>query len=152
MSQVYISTTTTTAYIAHCRAKASPMLAHTPRLCAVSFQSRPANFCMSSTHRCFGLPLPRLNVVSCQNVALCVHLLSSLLATCPAHFHLRDLIRWLIPIHLVWFLTHMLVFLSFHVIPNIRLSILLWELANFLRSVLLRTQVSDPYVIDGITH
>ena len=112
----------------------------------------PIYWIKSSHHLVFGRPRGLLFQCGIHAVTLIVHLLSRLLATCPGHLCLLSLILLLISVTPLCFRIHFVLFLFFRVTPIMILSIFLWVVTGFSSWVLLRDQVSQPYVITGSIH
>ena len=78
--------------------------------CASCLHVTPFNCTRSSRHLLRCLPLDLLPSRGCHSVTLCVHRLSSYLATCPAHFHFCFSTNWTMSCTLVLFLIFYLLF------------------------------------------
>ena len=71
------------------------------------------------------------NLNLCHSVSLAVHLYCLQRMTCPSHVHLFPLVVHKMFSTLVYSLIHAVLFLSFHIIPNIIHAIPLWSLWKF---------------------
>ena len=107
---------------------------------------------MSSLHLVGGLPLYLFPVLGCHSVHLLVHLLSCVLARCPAHFHFNFSTFSTISAVPVCFLISMFVILSCNLIPSILLSIALCVVLSFWIICLVITRVWHRYVMVGMIH
>ncbi len=77
----------------------------------------------SSIHQTFCFPVFLLRCFRNQKVSLYAHLLSSILAKCPAHFHFTLFILWItFKLYFSFDLTVLVLILSFRFIFNVDLS------------------------------
>ena len=116
---------------------------------ATLIQLFPTFSSISSLHLPFGFPLALLQPLGYHSVAILAHLLSSILATCPAHLLFRSLIVSMMSFTLVLSLMISFLILSFRLMFRMPLSILLCEVANFLDWSFVSAHVSAPYVKVG---
>jgi len=96
-----------------------------------------------------GRPLGLLTPLGYHAVILVDHLLSVLLARCPAHCHFKDFILSMTSVTWVFSLIHSIRLQSLRVIPNMHLSMDLWATCSFLVMSDFRTHISLPYVRTG---
>merc|ERR1711895_242762 len=129
-----------------------PNFFHDTLSCASACQPTPAKFSISSLHLVSGLFLLLISFFGCQSVILLVHLLSSILATCPAHLHFCCLTTCTISFTPVFSLIQVDLFLSLSVIPSMALSMALCAILNRFSVRFVSFHVSQPYVMAGITH
>src|SRR5277367_3708247 len=110
------------------------------------------NLFISSTHLIFGRALFLLLSNGMHSVATFVHLLSDVLARCPAHCHFSCFILPIISCNPVCCLTHLFVLLSRFVIPIIARSMLRWVVLNLSCIRLVSAHVWHPFVISACIH
>ena len=113
------------AVFLHCWKQPSTSDRHLCLCCASCLHVTPFNCTRSSRHLLRCLPLDLLPSRGCHSVTLCVHRLSSNLATCPAHFHFCFSTNWTMSCTLVLFLISVYGILSFIFKFNIFLSMAL---------------------------
>ena len=87
-----------------------------------------------------------------HSVLLIVHLLSFILAMCPAHFHFVLVMYWTMSVTLVLCLMMVFRILSFSLTLSIFLSIARWLVSSLFTNAFVRDHVCHPYVIAGKTH
>merc|ERR1711895_138537 len=129
-----------------------PNFLHDTLSCASACQPTPAKFSISSFHLVSGLFLLPISFFCCQSVIFLVHLLSSILATCPAHLHFCCLTTCSISFTPVFFLIQVDLFLSLSVIPSMALSMARCAILSRFSVGFVSFHVSQPYVMAGITH
>ena len=100
-----------------------------------------------SLHLLFGFPL--LQPLGHNSVVILAHLLSSILATCPAHLLVRSLTVSMTSFTLVLSLMVSFLILPFGLMFGMLLSTLLCVVANFLDWSFVSAHVSAPYVKVG---
>merc|ERR1712121_581951 len=81
-----------------------------------------------------------------------VHLLSFILATCPAHLHFCCLTTCTMSLTLVFSLIQVDLFLSLSLIPNMALSMALCAILSKFSARFVSFHVSQPYAMVVITH
>ena len=86
---------------------------------AVLVHVAPCHFMMSSFHLILGLPRGLLPFLTCRSVVRIVHLLSCILAKCPAHLHFVFVMCFMMLSILVFILISSFGILSVIFIPNI---------------------------------
>lgn len=135
-----------------CRMKPSSRSCHFFLSCASLVHVMPLYDVMSSRHLRLGRPRRRFPILGCHSVSLFVHLLSSLLATCPAHLHFASLIFSRMSWICVLFLITSFLILSRKVMCSIFLSMALCVVMSLCSRSFVVDQVSAPYVMVGSTH
>ena len=83
----------------------------------------------------------------CHPVLLIVHLLSFILAMCPAHFHFALVTYWTVSVTLVLHLIMVLRTLSFSLTLSIFLSMDCWLVSSFFTNDFVRGHVSHPLLV-----
>ena len=134
----------------------TPLLAYGLHSClhatlsrAILIQLFPTFSSISSLHLLFGFPLALLQPLGNHSVVILAHLLSSILATCPAHLLFRSLTVSMTSFTLVFSLMVAFLILSFRLMFRMFLFILLCEVANFLDWSFVSAHGSAPYVKVG---
>ena len=122
---------------------------HTTLSRLILIQLFPTFSSISSLHLLFGFPLALLQSLGYHSVVILAYLLSSVLATCPAHLLFRSLVVLMTSFTLVLSMIVSFLILSFRLIFRMLLSILLCVVAYFLDWSFVSAHVSAPYIKVG---